>query len=260
MTAALSTVAMLRSYSRNTGSTSLEAVAARPGASSAQDRQRAALMRRVGEGVQEADRDGARRRRPAARARRRAPRPRRAAISSLPSAPMRPATSKTRDGRHGALRLDPGAEVVAPRDVVRGRSPARGGSPAVVISAVGAALPSRIRLVATVVPCSTRPISVGAAPAPGRAPARTPVTKASDGSRGVDGVLAVQAWPVAASSSVMSVKVPPMSTATSRRGTRQSMDIGILAAMEQPCGGGPVGAQALRRRRVHARRRASTTP
>src|SRR6185295_7167714 len=98
--------------------------------------------------------------------------------------------------------------------------------PAVVTRAVRAPLPSRIMLVATVVPCSTRP-SVGAArPASSRA-SRTPARKAWLGSAGTLGVLARQIWPLLASYRAMSVKVPPISTATASDGSAKAVDIGV---------------------------------
>src|SRR3712207_5201299 len=97
--------------------------------------------------------------------------------------------------------------------------------PRVVTSAVGAPLPSRIMLVATVVPWSTRPIAAAAPPA--RASARvTPVMKACDGSSGVLGVLARQTRPPPASRRAISVNVPPMSMATTRPSDE---DIGTAA-------------------------------
>jgi hypothetical protein len=68
-------------------------------------------------------------------------------------------------------------------------------------------------LVATVVPCSTR-ASDGAARSASASASRMPVRKACDGSLGTDGVLARQMRPLEASCRAMSVKVPPMSTAT----------------------------------------------
>ena len=57
MTTALSTVASERSYSRTTGSTSVEAVTAMPGRRLAQDLGDPPLVRGIGEGMQQADRD-----------------------------------------------------------------------------------------------------------------------------------------------------------------------------------------------------------
>ena len=86
--------------------------------------------------------------------------------------------------------------------------------PAVVTSAVGGVLPSRIALVAVVVPWKTRSTSAGARPA--RASTlRTAVMKPAARDRpGVEGVFATQSAPVAASVNVMSVKVPPTSMAS----------------------------------------------
>ncbi len=85
-------------------------------------------------------------------------------------------------------------------------------NPAVVTSAVGGVLPSRIALVAVVVPWKTRSTSAGARPA--RASTlRTAVMKPVERSPGVEGVFATQRAPVAASVNVMSVKVPPTSMA-----------------------------------------------
>lgn len=85
--------------------------------------------------------------------------------------------------------------------------------PAVVTSAVGGVLPSRIALVAVVVPWNTRSTSPGARPARART-FRTALMKPAERSPGVEGVLATQSAPVAASVNVMSVKVPPTSMAS----------------------------------------------
>src|SRR6266540_6772300 len=84
--------------------------------------------------------------------------------------------------------------------------------PAVVMSAVGGVLPSRIALVAVVVPCRTRMTSPGARPASASA-LRTAVRKPAERSPGVDGVLATHVAPVPASANVTSVNVPPTSMA-----------------------------------------------
>ncbi len=84
--------------------------------------------------------------------------------------------------------------------------------PAVVTSAVGGVLPSRMALVAVVVPWKTRSTSPGARPA-SVSTFRTAVMKPAERSPGVEGVLATQSAPVAESVNVMSVKVPPTSMA-----------------------------------------------
>src|SRR4029079_14248887 len=101
--------------------------------------------------------------------------------------------------------------------------------PAVVTSAAFAPLPSRIMLVATVVPCSTR-FSAGAARPASSSASRMPVRKACEGSLGTDGVLARQIPPLAASCRAMSVKVPPISTATASDESGERVD--ILVTME----------------------------
>src|SRR5262245_36932090 len=94
-------------------------------------------------------------------------------------------------------------------------------------------------LVATVVPCRTRP-SVGAARPASSSASRTPVRKARLGSLGTLGVLARQIWPLWASCRAMSVKVPPMSTAMASAGSGKAVYVGV--AMEG-LGLGPAGAQ-----------------
>ena len=84
--------------------------------------------------------------------------------------------------------------------------------PAVVMSAVGGVLPSRMALVAVVVPWSTRSTSGARRPASASA-LRTAAMKPAARSLGVDGVLATQLSPVTASAKVMSVNVPPTSIA-----------------------------------------------
>jgi hypothetical protein len=83
--------------------------------------------------------------------------------------------------------------------------------PFVVTSPTVAPLPSRIALVATVVPCSTWATSESAMPASAHTlpmPLRTP----TDWSEGVEAVFARQVAPVASSTSSTSVNVPPTST------------------------------------------------
>src|SRR6185369_14511070 len=99
-------------------------------------------------------------------------------------------------------------------------------NPAVVTSAALAPLPSRIMLVATVVPCSTRASEGAALPASSSA-RRMPVRKACEGSLGTDGVLARQIRPLEASCKAMSVKVPPISTATARENSGEGVDITV---------------------------------
>src|SRR5215217_1584429 len=116
----------------------------------------------------------------------------------------------------------------------------------VVTRAVRAPLPSRIMLVATVVPCSTRPNVVAARPASSKA-RRTPARKAWLGSAGTLGVLARQIWPLLASYRAISVKVPPMSTATASDVSAKAVDISVAVERfgRRPlgaslCGGGLV--------------------
>ena len=84
--------------------------------------------------------------------------------------------------------------------------------PAVVISAVGGVFPSRMALVAVVVPWNTRRMSGGVRPACAST-LRMAVMKPPDRSPGVEGVFATQVAPVPASAKVISVKVPPTSMA-----------------------------------------------
>src|SRR6185437_6428316 len=123
--------------------------------------------------------------------------------------------------------------------------------PAVVTKAARAPLPSRIMLVATVVPCSTRSSDVAAWPASPNA-SFTPVRKAWLGSVGTEGVLARQMRPLLASCSAISVKVPPISMAMARDVSGEGVDIrvtmerfgcGTLGA--KPGGGGLVDAVAV---------------
>ena len=156
---------MLRSYSRNTGSTSLESETSAPGISSREDRRRRAARARGWRSCAAARRRSSRCPAAGSRARRRARPPRRAAAARAPSGPMRPPTSKMCSGGTGPLRLHPGEQAGAARHVLaadlehvleagRGDAARR-----------GAPLPSRIRLVAMVVPCRTRATSAPASPA-----------------------------------------------------------------------------------------------
>src|SRR4029453_690218 len=111
--------------------------------------------------------------------------------------------------------------------------------PLVVTRAVRAPLSSRIMLVATVVPCRTRPSVVAARPASSKA-SLTPAKKAWLGSAGTLGVLARQIWPLLASYRAMSVKVPPMSTATASDVSAKAVHISV--AVER-FGLRPLGAQ-----------------
>src|SRR4051812_45375051 len=99
-------------------------------------------------------------------------------------------------------------------------------NPAVVTSAARAPLPSRIMLVATVVPCRTRSRAEASRRASSSA-RRMPAMKACEGSRGTLGVLARQIRPLAGSCNAMSVKVPPMSTATASAGSGERIDIRV---------------------------------
>src|SRR5437660_4030783 len=115
--------------------------------------------------------------------------------------------------------------------------------PWVVTRAALAPLPSRIMLVATVVPCSTR-LSAGAARPASSSASWMPVRKACDGSLGTDGVLARQIRPLEASCRAISVKVPPISTATASADLGEGVD--ILVAVEGFYFG-TLGAQLARR-------------
>src|SRR5829696_3646913 len=111
--------------------------------------------------------------------------------------------------------------------------------PLVVTRAVRAPLSSRIMLVATVVPCRTRPSIVAARPASSKA-SRTPARKAWLGSAGTLGVLARQIWPLLASYRAMSVNVPPMSTATASDVSAKAVDISVAV---ESLGLRPLGPQ-----------------
>jgi hypothetical protein len=84
--------------------------------------------------------------------------------------------------------------------------------PAVVSSPMAAPLPSRIALVAVVVPCSTWRSAVASAEA-SRSVLSMPAMNPVDGSAGVVGVLVIQRRPLASCTSATSVKVPPTSSA-----------------------------------------------
>ena len=180
MTRAFRTVARERSYSRTSGRTSMEAVTATPGSAAAQQLGDRGVRGRGGRSC-------------AAGRPRRPPRPGRGGaaaaaatlvssrgIRTVPPGPIRSVTSRMARGRTGRAGL-----IQAYRLEARGMSwrpiSSTWRKPAVVTRAVRAPLPSRIRLVATVVPCSIRPTAP--APAPARSSARwMPVRKASDGS------------------------------------------------------------------------------
>ncbi len=83
--------------------------------------------------------------------------------------------------------------------------------PSVVTSPTVAPLPSRIALVATVVPCSTWAIALRSTPACAQTMSM-PCSTPTDWSCGVEAVLARQVDPACSSTSSTSVKVPPTST------------------------------------------------
>src|SRR5262245_47043499 len=108
--------------------------------------------------------------------------------------------------------------------------------PAVVTRAVRAPLSSRIMLVATVVPCSTR-WRLGAAWPASPSARRMPVRNACEGSLGTLGVLARQMRPLSASCRAMSVKVPPTSTAIASALSGEAVD--ICVTVKSPGGRAP---------------------
>src|SRR5258708_11826016 len=114
--------------------------------------------------------------------------------------------------------------------------------PRVVTRAVRAPLPSRIMLVATVVPCSTR-CRLGAAWPASSSARRMPVRKACEGSLGTLGVLARQIRPLLESCRAMSVKVPPISTAIASEVLGKTVDISVTM---KSAGGWSVGPQLRR--------------
>src|SRR5205085_6957839 len=118
----------------------------------------------------------------------------------------------------------------------------QGRKPCVVTRAAFAPLPSRIMLVATVVPCSTR-FSAGAERPASSSASRMPVRKACEGSLGTLGVLARQIVPLEASCRAMSVKVPPISTATASEESGEGIDIRVTM---EGANLGPLGAQLAR--------------
>src|SRR3981081_4438982 len=98
--------------------------------------------------------------------------------------------------------------------------------PRVVTRAVRAPLPSRIMLVATVVPCSTR-CRLGAAWPASSSARRMPVTKACEGSLGTLGVLARQIRPLLGAGRACAGKVPPISTAIASDVLGKAVDISV---------------------------------
>ena len=92
---------MLRSYSRKTGSTSLDSETSAPGSLLGEDRGDAALVRRVGVAVQQHDGDRADARAPASARAAACTAASSSGSSSRPSGPMRPPTSKMSSGGTG---------------------------------------------------------------------------------------------------------------------------------------------------------------
>ena len=166
MTQALRMVVMLRSYSRKMGSTSLDEARRAHRAVSRAGSRDAPLVRRVGVAVQAAPRRWQRCHAAQGRARRRetaglVERLELATVGCEPTADFEDAL-----GRHGTFRLHPGEQAGAARYVLAADLEHVLEACAVVMQRrVLAPLPSRIRLVATVVPCRTRPTSVAASAA-----------------------------------------------------------------------------------------------
>src|SRR3984893_2738221 len=231
MTTALSTVASERSYSRTTGSTSVEAVTAMPGRASrrisATRLSCAGLAKECSSHTAPASTPSARHSTAAVRTLASS-----SASTTAPPGPIRSLTSSTREagtGRAGftqALKLE--RRGMSCRPMVR---PWR--KPRVVTRAALAPFPSRIMLVATVVPCRTRSREGSAWPASASA-RRTPVRNAWEGSAGTLGVLARQIRPLFASCRAMSVKVPPISTAMASDVSGEGVDI-LIAVKSAGC-------------------------
>ncbi len=133
--------------------------------------------------------------------------------STAPSAASRSATSKRRRrSTTGLGRTKVGTKSAGMFRLVRPIS-MRSRKPAVVSTATGAPRRSRTALVPTVVPCTRRRTSRGAMPR-----AASPSSTAAASWRGREGTLVTTTRPVASSTAVRSVKVPPTSIPTMNMG------------------------------------------
>ena len=169
------------------------------------------LVGRVGVGVEEADRDRGRsppprRSRPAASTASRS-----TGRSIAPSASIRSSTSTPEAARDQRLGLVP-AQVEHAGRAQRGRSPARRGSPRVVISPQRAPRFCRSVFEPTVVPCSTSTSACRLQARCAEDDRRGPVSTAASGRRRRRGDLGARSSARRPAISTRSVKVPPMST------------------------------------------------
>ncbi len=103
--------------------------------------------------------------------------------------------------------------------------------PSVAMRAVRAPLRSMMALVASVVPCTSTPMSAKARPA-AASTARVPSMTAASGAFGVVSTLATKRRSPA--SSTMSVKVPPISTASRAAGCLSLMILSPLVRVSYP--------------------------
>ena len=131
--------------------------------------------------------------------------------TSSPPAPMRPTTSTVSCRSASGSGLGQMIQPASPPGTYDRAICSTWRNPSVVTRPTRAPLPSRIALVATVVPCSTCAISRGSTPAAAQTFAR-PLITPSAWSAGVEGVLARHVRPVSSSTRSRSVKVPPTST------------------------------------------------
>ena len=253
---------MLRSYSRNTGSTSHEIETSASGMLLGEDRRRRAARAPGWRSCAAARWRPSRCLRPRSRARPRAPPPRRAA-------PARCRRGRCARRPRRCARAGPGrcGFTQANRLARRGMSWRPISStylkPAVVSSAAVRALALQDQ-VGRDRRAVQHAADVGALRAPRSfSTSAMPLPKPRDGSSGVDGVLATTARPVAGSSSVTSVNVPPVSTPTMTRGLVTRRPSGEPAGSRgdgklglRPAGAALVGAaRSTRGRRRPAPRR-----
>ena len=131
--------------------------------------------------------------------------------SSEPSNAVRPGTSWTRSGGTGRSGLTQ-TWGLASRSMLCRPISSTYLNPSDTSTPTGVPLPSRIALVAMVVPRKMRLTCEKATPFASSIRV-TPAMKPRDGSSGVEGVLRSRTWPVARFRRTTSVKVPPTSMA-----------------------------------------------